>query len=282
MRKDYRTCAAAGAFNTGATPCPLQPDKISGVILVQHGKKLPKELAADALMEACHADYPDRIYPILGIIEYAVNGGEANTSATGYGPNKITGYSARTDTFTLDQYNLSLQACLVRAKSTPLDMYPFDYNNVIYGMDDGTDEMAGIPLSGVYPTGQSFTSSGQVSYLAFNAMLQDVEKYMANASARQAGFDLSSSLKGLVFVEFVKTEESKYRLVEHFEKLDMTPYYGEVLQTAASSVLDGDTVTALSYDAATGLLTATGEGEPKLKSPSVLYENDITGIEQWS
>ena len=170
MRKDYRQCATAGAFNTGVTPCPLQPDKISGIILVQHGQKLPADITAESLLEACHADYPGRLYPILGVVEYAVSGGEANTSATGYGPNRITGYSARTDTFTLDQFNFSLRAMLVRAKSSSFDMYPFDYNNVIYGMDDGTDSLAGIPLAGVYPTGQEYTSSGQVAYIAFNAM----------------------------------------------------------------------------------------------------------------
>ena len=163
-------------------------------------------------------------------------------------------------------------------------MYPFDYNNVIYGMDDGTDALAGIPLAGVYPTGQEYTSSGQAAYIAFNAMLSDVEKYMMNASVRTADFDISSALKGLVFVEFVKQGEgeNKYKLIEHFERLDMTPYYGEVLKTAATEVLDPSTITAVEYDAAEGVLTMTGEGTPTLKAPSVLYENDITGIEQWS
>jgi len=284
MRQDFRQCAAAGAFNTGVTPCPLQPDKVSGVILVTHGQKLPAELTVESLMEACHADYPGRIYPILGVEEYAVNGGEANTSATGYGANKITGYSARTDSFTLGKYNMSLKACVTRAKSTQLDMYVFDYNNVIYGMDDGTDVLAGIPLSGIYITGQEFTSSSQAAQMIFNAMLSDVEKYMMNASVRTANFDISSALKGLVFVEFVKQTggENKYKLIEHFERLDMTPYYGELLRTAATEVLDPSTITAVQYDAAAGVLTMTGEGTPTLKSPSVLYENDITGIEQWS
>lgn len=283
MRKDYRQCATAGAFNTGVTPCPLQPDKISGIILVQHGQKLPADITAESLLEACHADYPGRLYPILGVVEYAVSGGEANTSATGYGPNRITGYSARTDTFTLDQFNFSLRAMLVRAKSSSFDMYPFDYNNVIYGMDDGTDSLAGIPLAGVYPTGQEYTSSGQVAYIAFNAMLSDVEKYMSNASVRAVDFDIASALKGLVFVEFVKQGdgENKYRLVEHFERLDMTSYYGELIKTAATEVIDPDTITAVEYDASAGVLTITGTGEPSLKAPSVLFDNDITGIEQW-
>lgn len=101
-------------------------------------------MTADALEEACHADYPDRIYPITGFSEYAVSGGEPNTTENGYAGSEITGYSARTDTFTLRKFNLALQANLVANKDTLFDMYVFDKNNVIYGEDDGTDELAGL------------------------------------------------------------------------------------------------------------------------------------------
>lgn len=109
MRTDIRECGSTSGFNTGMNYCPLQPDKVAGVILVIHGKKLPKELTADALEEACHADYPDRIYPITGFSEYAVSGGEPNTSENGYAGSEITGYSARTDTFTLRKFNLAFR-----------------------------------------------------------------------------------------------------------------------------------------------------------------------------
>ena len=192
MRTDIRECGSTSGFNTGMNYCPLQPDKVAGVILVIHGKKLPKELTADALEEACHADYPDRIYPITGFSEYAVSGGEPNTSENGYAGSEITGYSARTDTFTLRKFNLALQANLVANKDTLFDMYVFDKNNVIYGEDDGTDELAGFDLSGVYPTGQTYDSSGQKAYLAFNAMYSDTEKMMKNMSVKQSGVNLEN------------------------------------------------------------------------------------------
>ena len=157
-------------------------------------------------------------------------------------------------------------------------MYVFDKNNVIYGEDDGTDELAGFPLSGVYPTGQAYDSSGQKAYLAFNAMYSDTEKMMKNMSVKQAGVNLENVLKGLNYVEFVKmaSPENTYKLVDHYDRTDLTAYYGSVLSEKASTVVSG--ASALEYS--NGVLTATG-GVPMLKSPSILQANGAIGIEQW-
>lgn len=278
MRTDIRECGSTSGFNTGMSYCPLQPDKVAGVVLVIHGKKMPKEMTAEALETACHADYPDRIYPITGISEYAVSGGEASTSENGYAGSEITGYSARTDTFTLRKFNLALQANLVANKDTLFDMYVFDKNNVLYGEDDGSDGLAGFELSGVYPTGQAYDSSGQKAYLAFNAMYADTEKMLKSMSVVQAKINLENVLKGLNYVEFVKTGagENTYKLVDHYDRTDLTAYYGAALSDKASTVVSG--ATALAYE--NGVLTATG-GAPVLKAPSILQTNGIIGIEQW-
>ena len=157
-------------------------------------------------------------------------------------------------------------------------MYVFDKNNVIYGEDDGTDELAGFDLSGVYPTGQTYDSSGQKAYLAFNAMYSDTEKMMKNMSVKQSGVNLENVLKGLNYVEFVKmtSPENTYKLVDHYDRTDLTAYYGAVLSEKASTVVSG--ASALEYS--NGVLTATG-GVPVLKSPSILQTNGVIGIEQW-
>lgn len=276
MRKDYRVCGGSAAgFNTGFNFCPLQPGKAKAVILVYHGKKLPAELTAENLEKACHADGQDRIFPILNISEYATSGGEANTSENGYAGSSITGYSSRTDTFTLSKFNLALQANLVSNKATTFDMYVVDENDVIYGIDDASDALAGIPLTGVYPTGQPFSSSGQVAYLAFNALYADIEAYMKNASAKGVTFNVVGALTGLVFAEFIEIEDGKYKLVDHYDRTDLTSYYGAQIASNASKVLaSGSTA---SYE--DGVLTISGT--PKLATPSVLQENGIIGIEQW-
>lgn len=274
MRKDYRQCGGGNGFNTGANFCPLQPGKVKGIILTYHGKKLPKEISAETLEVACHADGMDRIFPILNVSEYAVSGGEATTSENGYAGSEITGYSSRTDTFTLAKFNLSLQANMVANKATLFDMYPFDEENVIYGLDDGTDQLAGIPLSGIYPTGQMFTSSGQKAYLAFNAIFSDTENYMAHASVRGTDVNLLTVLKGLVYVDFIEAEGG-FRMVDHYDRTDLTEYYGASLAEKAETVISG--VTGLSYE--NGILKGTGT--PVLAAPSVLQANDIIGIEQW-
>lgn len=276
MRTDYRLCGGSAAgFNTGQNFCPLQPGKAKAVILTYHGKKLPKELTAENLEKACHADGQDRIFPILGISEYATSGGEANTSENGYAGTSITGYSPRTDTFTLAKFNMALQANLVSNKATTFDMYVVDENDVIYGIDDASDSLAGIPLTGVYPTGQPFSSSGQVAYLAFNALYADIEAYMKNASAKGATFNVPGALTGLVFAEFIQVGEGKYKLVDHYDRTDLTSYYGALIAENAETVLTSGS--SVSYT--DGILTITGD--PKLAEPSVLQQNGIIGIEQW-
>jgi hypothetical protein len=266
---------SAAGFNTGFNFCPLQPGKAKAVILTYHGKKLPAELTAENLEKACHADGQDRIFPILNISEYATSGGEANTSENGYAGSSITGYSARTDTFTLSKFNLALQANLVSNKATTFDMYVVDENDVIYGIDDASDALAGIPLTGVYPTGQPFSSSGQVAYLAFNALYADIEAYMKNASAKGATFNVPGALTGLVFAEFIEIESGKYKLVDHYDRTDLTAYYGALIASKAATVLVSGSTASYSD----GVLIISGD--PKLAVPSVLQENGIIGIEQW-
>lgn len=276
MALGIRQCPGVSDFNTGISVCPLDPGKIKAVILTMHGKKLPSTLTAEEMTKACHADRPDRIFPLKTIVEYEPSGGEAETSTTGYGPTKITGYSAKTDTFTLSDYDMSLKANLMAAKNTAFDAYMVDENNVIYGMNDGTDQLAGIPLSGVYPGGQDWDSSGTEANLTFTLMYKDYEQYAKNADLVQCDFDVLNSLTGLVYVEFKNTGSTKYKLVEHFGGLDITSYYGELLQTSASTALPS--ATSVSY--ADGVLTI-GSGSTSLAKPSVLQDEGILGIEQW-
>lgn len=276
MSKEYRQCAGSSEFNTGVSVCPLDPGKIKAVILTMHGYKLPSSKTADAFEAACHADRPGRIYPMKPIVEYEPSGGEAQTSATGYGPTKVTGYSAKVDTLTLQDYDGSLKANIMAAKNVAFDAYIVDENNIIYGMDDGTDELAGIPLSGIYPGGQDWDSSGTDANLTVVLMYQDYEKYVKNADIVQCDFDVPASLKGLVYVDIVSNGSGKYKLVEHFGHADITAYYGPALAGAAETALPG--ATSVSYE--DGEISATGT--VKLAKPSVLQAAGITGIEAWT
>lgn len=282
MANDYRECPGASRFNTGSSKCVLDPGKIKAIILVMHGYKLPKELTAESIEAACHADRPARIFPIKPIVEYAPSGGEAQTSAVGYGPSKVTSYSAKNDVWTLQDYDATLKANLMAAKGIAFDLYAVDDNNVVYGENDGTDILAGAALSGVYPGGQDWDSSGAEASLTITTMFKDYEKYVKNADIRVCNFDIVEALKGLVYVDFMSLGENKYKLVEHFGKLDITPYYKDVLTGSnASKVVNG--VTGLEYtDGALVATPASGGGTISLKAPSVLQANGVIGIEQWS
>jgi hypothetical protein len=282
MANDYRECPGTSRFNTGNSKCILDPDKIKAIILTIHGYKLPKDLTPESIEAACHADRPERIYPIKTIVEYAPSGGEAQTSANGYGPNKVTGYSAKNDVWTLQDYDATLKANIMAAKGIAFDAYFVDANNILYGENDGTDTLAGIPLSGIYPGGQDWDSSGTEANLTIATMFKDYEKYVKNADVRVCKFDIVEALKGLVYVEFMSTGDNKYRLIEHFGRLNITSYYKDMLTGEnASKVLNG--VTSVTYEDGDLVVTAaSGGGAISLKSPSVLQTNGITGIEQWS
>lgn len=276
MSVDYRKCPGVATFNTGSSVCVLDPGKIKAIILTIHGHKIPTEKTAEAFEKACHADRPGRIFPIKTIVEYAPSGGEAQPSATGYGPTKVGSYSAKNDVWTLQDYDASLKANLMAVKNVAFDAYFVDENNVIYGMNDGTNALAGIPLSGVYPGGQDWDSSGTEANLTIATMFKDYEKYVKNADVRAYDFDVVDALKGLVYVDLVSIEEKKYKLIEHFGRLDITEFYGELLQQNATTVLPN--ATDVTY--ANGIITIN-EGTAELASPSVLQESGITGIEAW-
>lgn len=278
MAIDYRECPGLATFNTGSSVCVLDPGKVKAIILTIHGHKLPEDKTADAIEAACHADRPERIFPIKTIVEYAPSGGEAQTSATGYGPTKITGYSAKNDVWTLQDYDASLKANIMAAKNVAFDAYFVDENNIVYGMNDGTEYLAGIPLSGVYTGGQDWDSSGTEANLTVATMFKDYEKYIKSADVSAYKFDVVEALKGLVYVELKSLESGKYKLVEHFGKLDITEHYGELLAKNATTALGVSDSPAASY--ADGVITVSGN--PKLAKPSVLQGLGITGIEAWS
>lgn len=52
-------------MNTGSSACKIDWKKVKGAIMVEHGVKLPADITSEKLLELCHADRPDRIYPIF-------------------------------------------------------------------------------------------------------------------------------------------------------------------------------------------------------------------------
>jgi len=277
MAQDIRECGSK-TFNSGISSCPVPRGKVKALIFVQSGYALPQAITADAIETAIHADRPDRIYPVKTIEEFAPSGGEAQTSQQGYGANKVTSYSARTDTFTLDIYDMGFRANVVEAKDSKFDVFFVNDSNTIFGQRSDTDTLLhGIPLSGIYVGGQDFDSSGQNSYLTVNLMYSDIERHFKLEDVRTVDFDILGSLYGLVEVDFVSAGTTgKYKLIEHYGRLDITANFGTAIAAGSSTVVPG--ASAVTY--ADGVLSLTGTA--KLAKPSVLSEKGILGIEQFS
>ena len=213
---------------------------------------------------------------ILTFVEYAKNGGEPQVSAVGYGPNKVTGINAQTDTFTLDEVDYGLNAELLKSKNVKRDVYYFDENGVVYGVNDGTDVLAGIPMACIYPTIVPHPTSSAKESLTVSFCHVDAEKSQQNYDFITTDFHLEDSLIGLVPVELVKDGDNKYHIVEKIGGYDRTAEFGPTVATKASSVIDG--ISAATYADGALTLTVTQDATPALKAPSALYANGIEGI----
>ena len=283
MRK-LRTCDTAQLY-TGVSKCAPDFGKMRVAILVKPGYKLPEELTGETLEKLVHANTPERIYGIVGLTEYDKSGGEVQTSATGYGPEQVSGVSARKDTFDLKKYYPELDASLMNTANSEWDVYFIDEDNILHGINDGTDMLAGYPMSSVYGDSTPIPSSSarasmQVVFCHENARISKTK-----ADYRPLGFNLNykNTVLGLLPVKMEKVDKSgnSYKLFEAIGGYDVTPIYGPLIAEAGNTVINGAT-SAITYDDTTKTLTiaSTAGAEISLKAASVLYENDIKGIEQ--
>lgn len=270
MSEYVRSCQTAEKFNTGGSYCPIDPSKVKAVILATKDIALPYSTTADAIKEMCHADRPDRIYPIKGIVEYAPSGGEAQTETQGYGGMKIIGYSAKDDVFTVGNYDMEIVKNLTRVKNATFYVFYVDADNQIHGVaKDDKDSIFGIPAK-VYVADQSFDTSSTNANYSLHVALEDVERFMLHRTAFKPEFDTLDALVGLMNVRFVSVTGG-YKLVDS-SNTDITAVYKDL---TADCLENGE---AISYSSATDVFTSTAE--PKLKTPAELFAQNIFGIEQ--
>lgn len=276
--RPIRNCKS-GNLDTGMSKCPLDLAHVLGAIVVDHGIEFPASATATSLETACHADSPNRFRPIKTFVEYAKDGGEPNVSAVGYGGNQVTGYSARTDKFTLDKYDHALAASLSKAMNKKFDVFYYDENNVVYGVRDG-DKLKGFPITTLYPTPTPHPTSSNNATLEVNFAFENARHAIEEADYIELDFNVGDALMGLTPVKLVSTGTSgKYKIIEVFGGYDRTAEFSTIITTSPTSVLDGG-VSSVSFDSATEVLTITmtGEGTPTLKAPSALYTAGIKGI----
>lgn len=281
MRK-LRTCDTA-QFNTGVSKCPPDFGKMLGAIVVEEGGKLPPGLTAEKLEQLVHASGNERIYGIVKFTEYALNGGEPQSSANGYGPEEFTGFSARKDTYNLNRFYPELHSALTRAAHLPRGVYFFDENNMLYGLNDGTETLAPYPVSGIFSKATPHPTSSAKASMDVTFCHADAKAAAINFDYVQLDFNPLKLTLGLIGVKLEKVGSTgnSYKLYEAVGGFDVTPIYGPLIATAGDAVISGAT-SASTYDDTTQTLTiASSSGaDIRLKNASVLYENDIKGIEQ--
>lgn len=274
-----RTCAGKNFFS-GKSVCEIDYDKIKSLILMKHGVKLDYSTLSD-LRACCHADLPDRAYGFPTIINWEPNGGEAQTSQVGYGPTYYNGMSARTDAFTLDKFRHYLRAEILKNVDEVFDMYLIDKANNLYGLNDDTDTLAGIPVT-IYPSGNDHPGASDKESLIVNVVYEDVEEYMINLDVVPLDFRANTAVYGLMPVTLEKQgDTSNYKVIEYYGKGDCTAKYGALLATNVTYAFNN--VTAATYDADNEVLalTVTAQTTPSLKAASALCAKGIYGIEPY-
>ena len=277
-----RSCAS-NSFFTGKSVCEIDYDKIKYLLLTKHGVKLQYD-TLDNLRAMCHADLPNRAYGFPQIVNWEPNGGEVQTSQVGYGPNVYNGVSARTDAFTVDKFRHYLRAEILKNVDEEFDMYLIDSKNNLYGLNDGTEVLAGVPVT-IYPSGNDHPGASDKASLAVNVSYVDVEEYMMKLDVVPLDYAARSAVYGLmpVTLEKVGSSGNNYKLVEYYGKGDATAKFGELISDNVASVLNG--ATAATYDATNNYITVTLASDstaPTLKAASVLEANGIYGIEPFS
>ena len=275
MSRKVRTCSSS-AFNTGKSSCPIPYGKVKEIILAPVDFVLDDDITGAELLTACHADMPNRIFPIVGIVEYAGDGGDANVSAVGYGPNEYNGLNPYTDQCTVGKYDAGLVANLIKAANSPLAAFLVDEDNVIHGKRDGEGNFKGYPMASVYPSAVPHATSGSKATLVVNLAHEDVEDDWLNYDFIQLDYNPANYLVGLVEVTLESAGTGKYKVVEKVGGLDVTANFGPALAEGASTCLPG--ASSVSYNSADETISASGT--VSLAKPSVLHTAGVDGIVQ--
>lgn len=274
--KRTRNCNSA-AMSTGISKCPVDMTRIKGALIVERGKALPADLDAAKLEQLCHDDRPERVYPLFTFVEFARNGGEVQTGNTGYGPTGVTGLSARTDTFTMAKADLGLASSLMKCMQHYFDAYFVDDKNNIYGYDGGDGKLKGIQMAAIYSDNPVFSSGTDKTTMTVSFCYEDVQDAMENMNFMPADFNVSGSAYGLTPVVLCEVKSGKYAIIEEKGGYDRTEEFGEALADGAGTTIVG----ATSVEYADGVLsiTASGDSQPALAKPSVLYAAGVKGVE---
>lgn len=278
--RNLRKCNT-GHLNTGISKCPVDFARMKGAIIVPYGSKLPADLSVEALTKQAHADEAERIYGIVGFCEFAPEGGEAQTGAVGYGGLQVTGYSDRADTYTLDKNYPELHASLTKCAGNKFGAYYFDEKNMLYGLNDGTDELAPFPMNTIHSNATPYSTSGSKSTMTVKFCHEDSRAAIENADYIQLDFNPMRATLGLTGVKLIKVGDSgnDYKLIEAVGGYDLTSTFGP-LMADNTNVISGATAVAYDTDKEVLTLTVTGSATPALKAPKLLLEAGISGIEQ--
>ena len=271
-------CGGMEPPNTGRGKCPYKFEETKYIIISENPDVFPNGISYEEVMKLIHADRPERAYVIGVISGLEITGGEPEYNQNGvWGPNNLKGYTPRVDKVTFEEYDQGVKANLMKFKNRKFWAVYIDKENLLAGENSGDGKFIGIEMKGISVGGKNMKTSDD-AILTADLSFADTERYYKNERYRPAGFNISSNLNSLIYVDVVKVPSStnEWKIKDHYGDNDLTGFYKDTLINAAcwkNAMLP-------TYNMNNNTFVITGTN-PRLMSPSVLYEHDAFGIEQF-
>lgn len=263
---------------TGTESCTRSEGKTVSLILTDVNAVYSTDAAEfNAALAANVSDTTlSRMYPINNILNNAPTGGDVKTADVGFSGARPVGINAFSEAYTVEGGDC-LYKSLSALNGRIMRLFRVDDAGYIYGTTlarDGATVFAGFKVSVQVTRSKSDGSSAYTLLLsAYYSAAYETE--LVNMSA----FAIDEMPSGLVGVELVKPGAAGVRVVSVCSRTDYTADYSGDWDTTMFINANGGNPSAVTYSAATQLLTITPSASYKVAKANVLRAGGVYGLE---
>lgn len=263
---------------TGTESCTRSEGKTVGLILTDVNAVYSTDAAEfNAALAANVSDTTlSRMYPVNNILNNAPSGGDVKTADVGFSGARPVGMNAFSEAYTVEGGDC-LYKSLSALNGRTMRLFRVDDAGYIYGttlLRDGAPVFAGFKVSVQVTRSKSDGSSAYTLLLsAYYSAAYETE--LVNMTA----FAIDEMPSGLVGVELVKPGAAGVRVVSVCSRIDYTADYAGDWDTTMFVNATGGNPSAVTFSAATQLLTITPAASYRVAKANVLRAGGIYGLE---
>jgi hypothetical protein len=217
----------------------------------------------------------NRIYPVTGVAENTISGGDVATAEVGFSGARPTGENATSEVYRL-LGNDCLAKELKKLNKRQVRVFRVDDENYVYGTivkQGSTEQFAGFNATVfTYDLKQTGSDPGGIYIAVYYSSDYENEKKALNA------VHVDEIPDGLVGVE-LQSKTTGYKVVSTCSGEDYTELYGNDWNTTMFATSTGTAPTTVTFAAATGLLSLAPAGAYRVKDAAALSAGDVHGLE---